>query len=108
MPPTPNSDSPAVRQHLVQALDLDLIGPGASHELSSEQLPGWLRPSNWYLTGFLIPSGTPAEDRADVDEDECAGSGHFGTLRPPDQAASSIATRHSFGVRQSRAQCGRR
>lgn len=70
MPPTPNTDSPAVREHLVQALDLDLIGPGANHELAAEQLPGWIRPSNWYLTGFLIPSGTPAEDRADVDEDE--------------------------------------
>ena len=37
-----------------------------------------------------------------------AGSGHFGTFRLPDQAASSIPTRHSFGVRQSSAQCGRR
>lgn len=70
MPPTPNADSLAVRDHLVEALNLDLIGPGANHELAAEQLPGWIRPSNWYLTGFLSPSDTPAEARSDVDEDE--------------------------------------
>src|SRR4029077_180497 len=35
-----------------------------------ERLPGWVRPSNWYLTGFLIPLGTPPEKSADADEDE--------------------------------------
>ena len=66
-------DSPAVREHLVEALKLDLIGPSASHELADERLPGWVRPSNWYLTGFLIPSGTRPEARADADEDEDLG-----------------------------------
>lgn len=69
-PPKPSTDSPAVRDHLVEALGLDLIGPSSGHELVAERLPGWIRPSNWYLTGFLIPSGTPAADRADVDEDD--------------------------------------
>ena len=63
-------DSPAVRERLVEALNLDLIGPGADHELAAERLPGWIRPSNWYLTGFLIPSGTRPEDSADMDEDD--------------------------------------
>ncbi len=63
-------DSPAVRERLVEALNLDLIGPGANHELAAERLPGWVRPSNWYLTGFLIPSGTRPEDSADIDEDD--------------------------------------
>ena len=31
-------------------------------------LPGWIRPSNWYLTAFLIPSGSAAEKSADPDE----------------------------------------
>ena len=29
-----------------------------------------MKPSNWYLTGFLIPSDTPFEERADEDEDD--------------------------------------
>ena len=68
-PSTP-ADSPTVRKRLVEALNLDLIGPRAGHELAIERLPGWVRPSNWYLTGFLIPSGTSAEASADIDEDE--------------------------------------
>ena len=59
-----------VRERLLEALRLDLVGPGAGHALADERLPGWRRPSNWYLTGFLIPSATPAERSADPDEDE--------------------------------------
>ncbi len=62
--------SPEVRDYLVEALRLDLVGPGAGHHLADEQLPGWVRPSSWYLTGFLIPSGTPLELRSDNDEDD--------------------------------------
>jgi hypothetical protein len=68
------SDVPAtsldVRERLVEALKLDLVGPWAGHALAKERLPGWVRPSNWYLTGFLIPLGTPPEKSADADEDE--------------------------------------
>ena len=60
----------AVRERLVEALNLDLIGPSANHELAAERLPGWVRPSNWYLTGFLIPSGTKLSHSADVDEED--------------------------------------
>jgi hypothetical protein len=63
-------DSLEVRSRLVAALNLDLIGPGIGHELAEERLPGWVRPSNWYLTGFLIPTGTPPEKAADADEDD--------------------------------------
>lgn len=62
--------SAEVRARLVEALRLDLVGPWAGHALAEEQLPGWIRPSNWYLTGFLIPSGTPPERSADEDETE--------------------------------------
>src|SRR5579864_6481578 len=62
-----------VRESLVRALKLDLVGPGPDHELAEERLPGWVRPSNWYLTGFLIPSGTPPEQSADADEDDDIG-----------------------------------
>ncbi len=59
-----------VRARLVEALKLDLVGPWNRHALAEERLPGWVRPSNWYLTGFLIPSGTPPEKSGDVDEDD--------------------------------------
>ena len=64
------TNSLEVRQRLVEALRLDLVGPWAGHAFAEERLPGWVRPSNWYLTGFLIPSGTPVEKRADADEDD--------------------------------------
>jgi hypothetical protein len=51
-------------------LKLDLVGPTAGHALANERLPGWVRPSTWYLTGFLIPSGTAPEKAGDADEDD--------------------------------------
>jgi len=69
-----NSDAPTsaleVRAKLVEAVKLDLVGPWAGHALAEERLPGWIRPSNWYLTGFLIPSGTAPDKRADPNESE--------------------------------------
>ena len=68
--PTRPGTSREVRERLVEALDLDLIGPHAGHDLESERLPGWVRPSNWYLTGFLIPAGAPPEQSGDADEED--------------------------------------
>lgn len=62
-----------VRQRLVEALHLDLVGPWTGHNLAEEHLAGWERPSNWYLTGFLVPADTPAGARGDVDEDDDFG-----------------------------------
>jgi Helicase conserved C-terminal domain len=59
-----------VRERLVEALELDLVGPWAGHELADEMLPGWVRPSNWYLTGFLIPSDASPDTSADDDADD--------------------------------------
>ena len=67
---SPPQTSVEVREKLVEALKLDLVGPWAGHVLAEERLPGRVRPSNWYLTGFLIPSGTPPERSADANEDE--------------------------------------
>lgn len=67
------ANSLEVRARLVEALELDLVGPWAGHALAEERLPGRVRPSNWYLTGFLIPSGTPPEKSADADEDDDLG-----------------------------------
>ena len=63
------SDAPAtsleVRDRLVDALRLDLYGPWAGHPLSTERLPGWVRPSNWYLTGFLVPLDADESQRSE-------------------------------------------
>ena len=72
MPASENvpADSREVRARLVEALRLDLVGPWAGHELEAEQLPGRERPSNWYVAGFLIPTGSPPDRSADADEDD--------------------------------------
>ena len=64
------AESAEVREALARALRLDLIGPWVGHALADERLRGWERPSNWYLTGFLVPRGAPVEQRADADVDD--------------------------------------
>jgi hypothetical protein len=59
-----------VRGRLADALRLDLVGPWHGHAFGDERLQPWVRPTSWYLTGFLIPSGTPPEKASDADEDE--------------------------------------
>ena len=66
----PPADSLEVRARLVDAVKLDLVGPWAGHALGAEQLPGRERPSNWYVAGFLIPTGTPPDRSGDADEDD--------------------------------------
>ena len=34
------------------------------------RLPGRDRPSNWYVAGFLIPTGTPPDRSGDVEDDD--------------------------------------
>lgn len=57
-----------VRTDLVRALRLDLVGPDVAHfppdaAYERERLP--MRPSRWYLTGFLVPRDAPEEQRSD-------------------------------------------
>ena len=67
---TPNvNDSASVRDHLVEALRLDLIGPRPGDPaLQRERLAH--APSRWYLTGFLAPTGAPNAQRAQDAEEE--------------------------------------
>ncbi len=58
------------RERIIDALRLDLVGPELDHDLAEETLHGRQRPSNWYLTGFLIPADTELEARGDDDADE--------------------------------------
>lgn len=59
-----------IRERLIEALELDLVGPWPGQELEEERLPRRVRPSNWYLTGFLIPVDTEAEQAGDDDADD--------------------------------------
>lgn len=61
--------SAEVRDRLVDALRLDLVGPLPEDETHQhEVLPQ--APSKWYLTGFLVPREASAEQRADDSGDE--------------------------------------
>ncbi len=64
--------SAAVRQEIVQALSLDLIGPDPTSpyfdRYKDEILPQ--APSKWYLTGFLAPYGAPLELRTALEDDQ--------------------------------------
>ncbi|TVS21127.1 MAG: hypothetical protein EA424_00470 [Planctomycetaceae bacterium] len=52
-----------VRRELVDALQLDLIGPTGPLGNHQEVLPQ--APSRWYLTGFLVPTDADEEQRSD-------------------------------------------
>ena len=82
-----------VRSALVDALQLDLIGPsddpayplGNRYEILNQT------PSRWYLTGFLVPADALIEDRTDpgADEDVDSGeSGGFDDDQPTERAAA--------------------
>ena len=86
--------SQSVRGELVQALELDLVGPSNDHAFARELLSQ--SPSRWYLTGFLVPSEAPAEQKVDetATEEIDSGPDTEGTDdatnpdRPPPAAAS--------------------
>src|SRR4051812_10866606 len=55
-----------VRERLTRALRLDLIGPEPKDPQIEEVLDR--APSRWYLTGFLVPSNAPADQKSDEDD----------------------------------------
>ena len=62
------STSESVRSELVEALQLDLVGPTNEHPFAQELLPEL--PTRWYLTGFLAPSNAPLDQRTDETSSE--------------------------------------
>lgn len=52
-----------VRADLLETLHLDLIGPTNTHEFANELLPE--PPTRWYLTGFLVPTDAPVQQKFD-------------------------------------------
>jgi hypothetical protein len=58
-----------VRAHLIDALQLDLIGPTPNDVAHAEEiLPQ--SPSKWYLTGFLVPYEASPDQRSDDTGDD--------------------------------------
>jgi hypothetical protein len=53
-----------VRSHLIDALQLDLVGPTPDDAVHAEEILDQA-PSKWYLSGFLVPYGASIEQRAD-------------------------------------------
>src|SRR4051794_33704062 len=57
-----------VRAKLVEALQLDLVGPENGSDLEAEILNQ--APSRWYLTGFLVPLEASEAQRVDETADD--------------------------------------
>jgi hypothetical protein len=58
-----------IRATLVEALNIDLVGPAPNDTIHAEEVLKQA-PSKWYLTGFLAPFGAPPEIRSDDDSDD--------------------------------------
>ncbi|MEY4246069.1 MAG: hypothetical protein RLZZ245_3654, partial [Verrucomicrobiota bacterium] len=85
----PNFNSRDARERLVEALQLDLIGPENDHVCANELLPD--SPYKWYLTGYLVPTDAPESQRFDPgsmdDIDQAAGSVGADDDQPVDRSA---------------------
>src|SRR5437016_3112266 len=89
--------SEQVREDLVRALRLDLVGPVPTHHpedgpLAAERLP--MSPSRWYLTGFLVPHAAPEEQRSDeASQEELDLAGDADAEGDEDRAPEKTAAR---------------
>jgi len=81
-----------VRKKLVEALQLDLVGPTSEDILHAEEIIPQA-PSLWYLTGFLVPYGAPLNQRldelADDQLDQLSSTSNGDDETVPEEAASA-------------------
>ena len=84
----------AVRSELVDALQLDLIGPTETLGDKNEVLPQL--PSRWYLTGFLVPTDAREEHRTDPTCDDDIDQGAEPAGIDDDHEPDKSAARKSF------------
>lgn len=84
-----------VRSQLVDALQLDLVGPDAIRNLGTPDEILTKSPSRWYLTGFLVPLEADETQRAEetsTDEmDEVSDARGLDDATPPEPAAARLA-----------------
>ncbi len=86
---SPSSKSLDVRRLLVETLELDLVGPPNDHAFARELLPE--TPTRWYLTGFLVPTTAPLDqkfDESSVEEIDSGDSGGTDDDTQPDKPAA--------------------
>jgi hypothetical protein len=77
-------ESVDVRNKLVEALRLDLIGPSETLGQPQEVLPQ--SPSRWYLSGFLVPLDSAPEDKSDeTADDDLDEAGEMGGVDDDEQ-----------------------
>jgi hypothetical protein len=92
-----------VRQRLVEALRLDLVGPWVGHAQERERLYFRDRPATFYLTGFLVPEAARAPKRVaaslDATERERALAGEV----DGDGDFTGSATGHSVYAEEAQA-----
>src|ERR1022692_2193890 len=82
-------NSAEVRSKLVEALELDLVGPRPGLGDANEILPQ--SPSRWYLTGFLVPIDAASSQKVDEDateEVDSAESGGVDDDEPPERGSA--------------------
>ncbi|NJL84144.1 MAG: hypothetical protein HC890_16715 [Chloroflexaceae bacterium] len=64
-----STTSAQIREELIEALHLDLIGPSPDDSLHADEKLD-REPSRWYLCGFLVPYEAKPSDRADSTADD--------------------------------------
>lgn len=98
--PLNQRSAPRVRHELIRALRLDLVGPEPARfsedsQYAAERLP--MRPSRWYLTGFLVPRETPEEEKSDEgSQEEIDGFADDKGSADEDTATEKSAARRVF------------
>ena len=86
---TTNLNESQIRSSLVETLQLDLVGPSNDHAFARELLPE--TPTRWYLTGFLVPTSAPLDqkfDESSVEEIDSGDSGGTDDDTLPDKPAA--------------------
>ena len=90
--------SAAVRNRILDALRLDLVGPRPGEPRDdayiAEVLP--VAPSKWYLTGFLVPYEVPADQRSDDDSDDALDQVDRAVEGDDDNAPEATSARKAF------------
>ena len=89
-----------VRNKLVDALRLDLIGPTGSLGTPDETL--FQAPARWYLTGFLVPTdadeGQRVDPTSDDDVDQTPPVASIDENEAPEKAATRSFLPSSMGL----------
>ena len=92
------NDAAAVRDRILDALRLDLVGPRPGEPgdaaYTAEVLP--VAPSKWYLTGFLVPYEAPADQRSDDDSDDALDQVDRAVEGDDDNAPEATSARKAF------------